>query len=270
MAILFDGRFRTLVSFAGYGLQANGIDSTGVSYPNGIPGRVERVFDPLGSGEAVCKHTLYPTDAEAATGQRSEYYYQPAGTLPKTLWYWFSMFLPNDWKTDKRFILWQFHDTPDGGDSATRTPTMVGYLDTDRRIYLPNSYDPNATSAAHPNYDRIPFSLPPAFGRWQEWVIKAGWSASVGSGTLDLWIDRRKIYWESSQINTYNDTALPHVKIGPYDYYHLGDFGTRILYSKGVLVSDTAHANFNAFMTEAGWSSKTELEQVTPTRFSMR
>lgn len=269
MAILFDGRFANRSTFSGYGLQANGVDSTGNSLPAGVSGRLEIVTDPARSGERVVKHTLYPTDIETATGLRSEYYYQPAGSLPKTLWYWFALYMPDTWDTDKRFVVWQLHDTPDGGDSSTRTPTMVGYLDADRKIYVPNSYDTVASSPAHPNYDRTPLVVKPTFGRWQEWVVKVNWSAVAGAGSFDVWVDRRKVYWESSQINTYNDAALPHVKQGPYDYYHLGDFGVREMYSKGVLVSDTAHANFTAFMAEAGWSSKTELEQVTPVPLSM-
>jgi len=269
VAVVFDGRFNTLGNFVGYGLQANGVDTTGFASPTGVSGRLELMLDPYGSGDQVCRHTLYDTDAEAAAGQRSEYYYQPAGALPKTLWYWFAIFIPADWDSSKRMVIMQQHDTPDGGDSTTRTPTMIGYLDTNRLIYLPNSYDPNAVSTPHPNFNRLCLATDPAFGRWQEWVMKVGWSCVPGAGTLDMWIDRRKVYVETAQINTYNDTALPHVKQGVYDYYHVSGFGTRRMYSKGVLVSDTAHASFNAFMTEAGWPSKTELEMVTPLALSI-
>ena len=264
MPITFDGRFSTNNAFiTGYGVQANGIDSTAFNYSKGIPGRMELVPDPLGSGVLVCRHTLYDTDAVAAAGQRAEYYYQPSSAPGTTLWYWWSTLILQ-WQGDRNFCIFQQHDTPDGSD-LSKTPTMLGYLTADGWYIQNNSSDVNAlTTPAKLAADRDMLRLRFPLGRWNDFVMKVTWSATNGVGTVDMWMNRRRLLVERGKINSYNDVVGPHIKQGIYDYYHTGAFGTRQSFSKGVVVGDT-FASFDAFMAAMG-SSDTELEMTAASR----
>ena len=258
MAIVFDGRVAGRSTFpSGYGIQANGVDSTTSVYTTGIDGRIALVVDPSGSGETVIQTTAYDTDALAAIGKRAELWYQgPA--VGETVWWWWASYIPTDWPDNINFCVFQMHDTPDLADEA-KPPTMLGWLDAFGRYQLWNAYDSNATTTpSKTTFDRqlMQFAYPK--GRWIEWVMKVTWSATAGSGALTIWRDRRKVYNEVNQINTYNDADGPHWKQGVYDYYSIGSFGTRTQYGKGLVVGDT-YTTFDEFAAARG-SSATELE----------
>lgn len=264
MAITFDGRVAGRTTFpSGYGIQADGVDSNTAAYPTGISGAIFLTDDPAGSGETVIEYTRTTAQAIAALGNRSEMWYQ-GPDVGDTAWYWWASYIPSSWPDTMDFCVLQLHDTPDGGD-ASKPPTMLGYLDEFGRFQLWNAYDTNATTTPAKNdFDRQLMQWKYPKGEWVEWVMHVTWSATAGAGSLEFWRNARKVYVETDQINTYNDTVGPHWKQGVYDYFSFGGYGSRTQYGKGLVVADGTSTTFNAFMSELG-SSATELEGfVTP------
>lgn len=216
------------------------------------------VDDPAGSGETVVQTTVYESDTLAALGRRAELWYQ-GPDVGQTVWWWWATYLPADWPdASVDFCTFQFHDTPDVGDLA-RPPTMLGWIDYFGRFQLWNAYDTNATtSPAKTSFDRQLLAWKQPKGQWIEWVMQVTWSATIGSGSLALWRDRRKVYNETDHINTYNDTEGPHWKQGVYNYFSKSGWTSRTQYGKGLVVGDT-YTTFDEFAAARG-SSDTELE----------
>jgi len=106
-------------------------------------------------------------------------------------------------------------------------------------------------------YPHVMTSLP--LGRWVEVVVNYHAHIADAVGKTVIWIDRRKVYQESRR-NSYSNQYGVSLHIGLYGYWGAANLARTTLYSKGAVIGDKNHANFNAFMTACGWPLKTELE----------
>ena len=262
MAILFDGRF-SVDGFLPYGtayvdtmeLCANGTilrtASGGNAVTNaGIPGYIDLVADPAGTGETVMRSRTTRSDANTYGAPRTEIGLNTdALPFPTERWYSWSIFLPEDWEINTtEETIWQVHNYPDTSPaeaSVAIPPTMGMYTTTDGRLRVENVYDANATTTSGSPTVRNLFYTSLDRGQWTDWVLHAVWSATAGTGTLRFFKNRRLIFSETNHINTYNDATArgglgPYMRMGTY-YWSAQAGGTieeRIAYYKGFRVGD--------------------------------
>lgn len=284
MTILFDGRF-SVNGFLPYGVNfadtmelcANGIVKRTASGGNavtnsGIPGYIDLVPDPAGSGETVMRSRVTLTDALTYGSHRTEIGLNTEPLpFPTERWYSWSIFFPNDWAVNTaEETIWQVHNYPDTSPnevSVAIPPTMGMNITTDGRIYVENVSDPNPTTtgpvgSGSPTIRKL-FYTSLDKGVWTDWCLHVVWSATVGIGSIQFFKNRRLIFSESNKINTYNDAVArgglgPYMRMGTY-YWSAGAGGTvpeRIAYYKGFRVGDAA----SSFLEVTG---TTQLETVS-------
>lgn len=265
MAILFDGRF-SVDGFLPYGtnyvdtmeLCANGVIKRTAAGGNavtndGIPGYLDLVADPAGSGETVMRSRVTVNDALTYGSKRTEIGLNTeALPFPTERWYSWSIYLPSDYtQNNVEETIWQVHNYPDTSPaeaSVAIPPTMEMLTQTDGRLMVRNVYDPNATTTgpvgSGSNTVRTLFYTSADKGQWTDWVLHAKWSATVGTGQLQFFKNRRLIFSETNQINTYNDAVArgglgPYMRMGTYYWsYTTGTVQERIIYYKGFRVGD--------------------------------
>ena len=278
-----------------------GSDMPGTSYPNGAPvdpatgiSHVTPVLDPAGSGKTVYRMVLDPAQTRLTGGYlRTEFTFPTgnnndnnaaAATLPNTnssdYWFWTSFYLPSDWNPQGPVVMLQLHD-------STEAPTTL-----DPNLILTTcEYENNFKAAARINslYFRKAYSsvdgenpatlanmvrancggwptLP--LGRWVDVVIHAHAGSTDAIGSTTIWIDRRRVFSEQKR-NSYGGKLYGHqLHIGLYGYWGAtqGDWSLQraTLYTRGAVIGDKNHADFQAFMAAMGWPSNTELEPAGP------
>jgi hypothetical protein len=240
--IIFDGRL-SKNDFSGYrALEADGRVFTGASASNGVQARLERVFDPGGSGELVMRATHLQGDVPTNGGYRSELntFKDPLGI---DRWYSWGYYLPDVIKGVKNgFAIAQIHDTADVDESDMRNPSLAVMVESGR-VKLLNAFD----------HDRItsPRGVVPTAGidyerrelaSWEldtsEWTfldLHVKW-AGDDTGFLEFWKDGVLLFQEKGHINTFNDEGGVWFKTGLYDWSHRPAPIT--VYSTGVVIGD--------------------------------
>ena len=240
--IVFDGRF-SKGNFSGYrALETNGATLEGAAVPNGVPGRLERVPDPAGSGKSVMRATDIHGDLPTNGGHRSEFstFKDPVGS---DRWYSWGYYLPETFKTAKNDVaIAQIHDTADVGESNMRNPTLAVLVQGDR-LKLINAFDydritsPSGTaSLAGIDYERRELaSWALDTGKWTFLELHVKWAAD-DTGFIEFWKDGVLLFQEQNHINTFNDERGVWFKSGLYDWSP--DPESISAYSTGVLIGD--------------------------------
>ncbi|MCB1563346.1 MAG: polysaccharide lyase [Alphaproteobacteria bacterium] len=206
-------------TFAGINsLQANGTVNTGNNLPNGISGRIE-----IENG--VMKSTLDQNDALSAGGHRSEIT-SPPQTVPGEYWYKWSLMIPAPWNYDKNMVLMQIHDTPDGGDGA-RFPNFALGIESGFLAAYVGDVDPPTEGGDTRRIARKHVS----FDTWHNLCLHTLWRTD-GFGMLELFIDREPIFRRTNVGTAYDDAIGPYFKLGVYDFFSNGDYGTKTAYYK--------------------------------------
>lgn len=268
MPIIFDGRLGD-AGFSAYpSLQANGLVVSGSSSPNGIANRIDIASDPLGSGERVAQFTLYESDPPTAgtSSRRSEIRgptQDPAGTEYWAMW---SYLFPGVWADVRSGFSWmQWHDIPDGGDpSPGKPPPLLGVRAGNGLGQINASYHEDPVNPPLSDFVRRPLTyawLPS--GVWHTFVMRWLMSYTVGVGEREIWQNRRKIFAEFAQHNSYHDAQGPYFKVGLYNYFSVSGWKRYQGWSKG-LVLGTGYSSFDEFMIACG-SSDRELEGFVTT-----
>lgn len=251
-------------------LQAVGGGTIGASSSSGVGTSIMAVTDPLTGSGLVAK--MYMTDADPLTagGQRCEIADSGFDELGSERWYAFSFYLPPEFLPATPMVIFQMHQQPDTApaDNADRPEVILGYTDG-VNLFIENGYDAVATTTAGPNTwtRRAIAKVPISYGKWIDVVMHAVWSGTDGSGELDFWINRRKIFFEKNHINAMNDAPGrgghgPYFKQGVYDYYHDGNFGSVAVYHKPLIKGDAEYATYDQFMAACGTPERFELEYV--------
>lgn len=209
-------------SFSGvYQLQANGVNTSGNDSPAGIPGRLDIV-------DGVMRATVLSTDAQTSLGHRSEIRAEsnPVGEY----WYTWEMLIPDTWASDIAMSVMQIHDTPDGGDNP-RFPNFLLTVDGDSFVALV----PSATLPTEGvNGTRVAVNKL-VKGRWYALCLHVSWQTTTG-GFIELLIDREPLYKRFSTPTHYADASGPYLKLGVYDYYHIGSFAEKTAYFRNVSI----------------------------------
>jgi len=249
MAIIFDGRFANGVLFSAYNrvdLEPGTADIPGLAA--GRPGYYEYASDPTGQGGRCARITTY-FNSPGRTELRP--FQTDIGGFPSEIWYAWWVLFPSDWSVDSsqsvdvttslvggsRTIIGQLHDTPDGGDIA-HFPLMQLYA-LGKTLTLATTYDTvTPTTLRAPNL-RVLGNWPLRTGAWYEFVYHTNISLT-GTGFVEFYINRRLQYSITGTANAYNDALGPFFKAGAYGYYGNNSPGSRTLYSKGIVVGDSA------------------------------
>ena len=253
------------ITFAGR-IASNGL--TGYGQETGNVAGLSVVADPAGVAGNVLLSYLHMDDALAGGSHRSEV----STSLIKVAvgaqaWYWFETWIPADWTAGgNEAIIWQVHDSADGGDPARSPPLFCqveGDLITLNSVAAVSGVDDSQVKRLGVWSETLTNQL----GRWVSWVVLATWNYTSG-GALTVWKDRRKIFTEAAYKNCFNDVAGLYPKFGIYVPVGLdSEIPSRTVYHRGMVTGDNAYATFNAFMSAAG-STDTELEMVYPCAMS--
>lgn len=159
-------------------------------------------------------------------------------------------------------VLIQIHDQP--GTSSRVAPWHL--ILVNGTLELRNSYDDVTEN------DRLLWQTPAQRGKWYSMVLNAWWdSTAPAAGYMKLWVDRRRVFTESSALNTYPtyNSPGPWPKASGYYYPHglPSNLVENTVYHRGLRVG-TEYTSFTEFMTACG-SSAAELEPLMARSISM-
>lgn len=242
--IVFDGRFNE-GNFSRYAaVEANGRAINAALVPLGIPGHLDRMVDPAGSGNVVMRATRWFGDVSTSGGFRSEVS-APKDPIGSERWYSWSYFLPDSVRSVKNeIVIAQIQSLVDPGESNLRYPTLSLVVQDDR-IKLSNSFD----------YDRItsPLGTSPKPGidferrelaswtldteKWTSLDLHVKWAAD-NTGFLEFWKDGVLLFQETNHINTFNDELGLWFKTGTYVFPTQSTWPSVTTYSSGVKIGD--------------------------------
>lgn len=240
---------------------------TGYQQETGNAAGLTVVADPLGQAGNVLRAYLAFGDPKAGGSHRSELNIDPIRTaVGGTAWYWWRSYLPSDWQVGGNpTVIWQVHDTPDGGDPVRRPPIECDVEGNELVIWSSAAISAGNDAQVNRAIWRAP--LAPHLGVWTDWVVGVTWNYTT-SGALSIWRNRRRIFVESGQPNCYNDVNGLYPKLGVYTPLDLSpEIPSRTVYHQGLIVGDSAYSTYAAFATAAGLPS--ELEAVTPCRLAL-
>ena len=220
MTVLSSGALNGIGSWpADCQIQVDAVSYNPGEVPDGIPGRMDWVPDPLGQRGTVLRSTVH-TYVSGSTGPRSEINQvtEPinhASLSAVMRWYKWDMMIPGDTSgltSDQFFVVAQIHDKPDGGDGDA-WPNMVMYVSGDELQLMLGRVDPPTRGDAA---SRVAASFPLVRDRWM--TIQYGTNLAVNSaGNLEWIVDGKLIHRENGHGTAFDDVAGPWHKIGTYN-----------------------------------------------------
>jgi len=241
-------------------ISSNGL--TGFGLETGNAAGLTLTADPTGVAGNVMRAYIHKDDALAGGSHRSEASVSGVLTAVGAMgWYWWETFIPANWIVGgNEAIIWQVHDTPDGGDPVRAPPlamTVVGdvlRLDSAAAV---SGVDDNQVKRLGIWSEPLAKQL----GKWVRWDLQVMWNYTSG-GAMNLWRNRRKVYVDTAAKNCFNDVLGLYAKFGVYVPAGLAAaIPDREVYHRGLIVGDNAYSTFNGFSAASG-SSATELETV--------
>lgn len=215
----------------------------GVAGPDAIM-RFGKVADP--DDAAKFAYLMRRKQGDEGTLKRTELSFSSTFTpipLAANCWIGFATRIPSTWRamtgTDE-VMLWQVHETPDGGDDTQPAPIGMG-VKGDRQMVWVRS-NPNAvTLSGATTYAEVFSEAAWPGDQWQFWAfrLKSHWDNAqsprfeawrrVGAGPTVKVIDY-------SGPNAYNNTVRDYVKSGLYYYAEqwTGSLTDKVLHHKGL------------------------------------
>lgn len=204
-----------------YQVQAAGIVDTGAAYSNGVG-------DSLSIVGGVMRATVRDTDPETALGQRAEIR-APSDGIGE-FWYAWEFMIPDSWDDTKSMSIMQIHDSPDGGDAA-RFPNFLLTIESGAINALVPSATLPTEGASGVRVARRQLTK----NHWYSGCLHVSWQAGA-TGFRELFIDREATFREFNVPTHYVDVTGPYLKLGVYDFYHAGGFGTKSAYFRNLAV----------------------------------
>lgn len=202
-------------------LQANGIERTNAQNPSGLG-------DSLIILDGVLASTMNVTDVITYGSQRADISWQSDTRAEH--WYTWNIMIPSSWgQYEKRIVVAQIHDRPDGGDGSQYPNFLLMVDNKEFTISVPSAIHPTPINAGVSNG-----GYPLSFDRWYECCLHANWQTS--GGFREFFIDRNPIFREYSLPTEYDNVQGPYLKIGLYNNYGWTDFGTKTAYFSNVKV----------------------------------
>ena len=236
--------------------------------------RVTLVNDPLGvQSGLVFRAELKSGDGAAITSlptsRRSELsetvHFQAIG---QTWWYRVRTLIPADWIIDTAkqsdTCFWQIHDLPDVGDPGRGPPLEFMIIGSELVIQSRASQVAGNDASGQRIRNIVVEPLDPVLGKWQEWVVRAKWSATDSPGELTIWQNRRRIFEETGQRNCYDDVGGLYPCCGTYCPvgWPVTGVSSRVTYNTGVVVGDSSE-------TFTSFTGQTELERIASVRLAV-
>lgn len=177
------------------------------------------VDSPVRAGEHAVRFEIHKDQPDVAGSKRAEI---TLDNVPPTSerWYGFSIYLPNDYKTDPTAeIVTQWHAVPDFDKGEDwRSPPLAlltenGRWKVDRRWdarrVMPNNRPQGSEVRDLGLYER---------GRWIDWVVHVKWSWQ-DDGLLEVWKDGERVVHHRGP-NAYNDEKGTYFKTGIYKWLY--------------------------------------------------
>lgn len=241
-----DGAIETQGPSSGLAQSMAATSESGINGPDAQM-RFGKVTDPDNPAK-TCLY-LHRKQTDEGVLMRTEMSFSPtAGFSPVPLgavcWIACSLRIPAAWKqaaSNDETMIFQVHETPDGGDETQPAPIGMLIEGTVQRAWVRSN--PNATTlAAQTTFTEVMREADYPADQWQHWVFKLkshwlsseaprfeAWRALGAAGGLVKMIDY-------SGPNSYNNTARDYAKHGLY-YYDLawsGGLTSRTMHSKGL------------------------------------
>jgi len=249
--------------------------------------RLSLVPSPLGTNETICKFWHPASDSlinangyktqltPAFTGANRDPITNWAGSGASRRWYRFKFMLASDFVFEKwndssqRCVLFQVHDTVDTTppDFDCSPPLwLIAYPNGEWRFDITSC---SATQTTSVNFlVRSPFSIFPKPGVPMEIILYVKW-AWDNTGSIDIWVDRHKVFTESGIANCKNDDPARGGSglFANLDIYARDDKLDRTVYYWGIQIGDESYANYAAFAAACGAGS--ELEPLMTNKVSI-
>lgn len=190
-----------------------------------------------------------------------------AGQTASRRWYRVKFMLPADhvWETwhggSQRLVVFQLHDTVDTSPADYGTsPSMWVIAKSDGTLWLEITSCPDAQTTSGNFTVRVPFQIRVVPGVPVELVFHYTW-AWDSSGALEVWQDRRKVFWESGIANTLNHDPT---RGGAGNFailccYTQADEIARTVYHWGIQIGDESYSSYNEFAAACGAGSELEI-----------
>lgn len=204
-----------------YQLQALGQVISGAESINGIGAA-------LTLEDGIMKATVTDSDAQTALGQRSEI--RVPSSNRSEYWYSFEFMVPQDWDDAKAMSIMQIHDSPDVGD-LSRFPNFLLTVEGSGIVVLCPIANLPVENA---NGVRLSY-YPLVKGRWNFCVLHAFWQINT-TGFREFFINNVPILRQFNLPTHYDDLNGPYLKLGTYDFYHSGGFGTKTAYYRNIKI----------------------------------
>ena len=169
------------------------------------------------AGNFSGRFEINSSDPKQSGGIRAEMT-QRLDLLGQERWYGFSQYFPASYVFDSTpELAGQWHDQPDEGESASRTPSNFIMIRNNRFIwYL--SWDADAITYNNSPDRFMEIDLGPVpKDQWIDWVVHIKF-AYDNTGILEVWKNGEKVIDRHNQPNSYNDTKLPYFKLGIYKW----------------------------------------------------
>ncbi|MEB3211083.1 MAG: polysaccharide lyase, partial [Leptolyngbyaceae bacterium] len=210
------------------------------------------VDSPEESGKAA-RFELHSDDPYVAGNVRAELA-SPSGEPGVERWYYFSIYIPEDWEFDHQSeVFAQWHPVPDKdlGEQTAEGPPLIMYIDGNQ-ISITNRSDPAAVTSADSPTRRAEMVWEGAYekGEWIDWAVRVKWSYE-SDGILQIWKDEQLLVDQKGP-NSYNDARSPYLKLGiykfvwkppawlkPEDYSRVDE---RVLYLDDVLIQEVVES----------------------------
>ncbi len=187
------------------GLQGDGHNIAGASYPNGIPGV-------LTIENGMLRTYLTDTQALDVDRHRTEIYLTPDDFGEN--WYAWEFMLPGEYWADYTggaLTITQMHDSPAVG-VPTRQPNMfLQVIGTVLYVTWPRATLPTESTL----FNRFPI-LNIQWNRWYAVSVRINWQITT-AGFREVLIDRVPMYREWNVPTAYNDALQPYFKLGIYN-----------------------------------------------------
>lgn len=238
-----DGSVETQGPTVGVAQSVASTSESGIAGPDAVV-RFGKVADP--DDAAKFAYILRRKQGDEGTLKRTELSFSPTFTpvpLGSACWIGFAFRIPSAWSamtgTDE-VMLWQVHETPDGGDDTQ--PAPIGLVVKGDELMMWVRSNPNAvTYAADTTYTEVFNEAAWPGDQWQFWAVKLNshWDEAE-SPTFEAW--RRVGTGATVKVidyagpNAYNNTVRDYVKSGLYYYAEqwTGGLTDKAMYHKGL------------------------------------
>lgn len=173
-------------------------------------------------------------------------------------WYGFSQYFPDSYISDStEEVVGQWHDQPDVGETAARSPSnaiitgnnrLKWMIRWDSRSIMTDNFPEGHT---YIDLGEIPKN------KWIDWVVHIKYS-HTNTGILEVWMDGVKVIDRQNMPNSYNDVMYPYFKFGVYKW----EWGSEV--NKIIYYDEVKVGNKNSSYDEVKPGGSQELNPLEP------